>query len=618
MLKRAVVYLRVSTAKQAHRNGEAEGYSLPAQRQACAQRADNLGAVIVEEYIDAGNSARSADRPQLQAMLERLRSKRDIDYVIVHKVDRMARNVGDDVAINLTIRQAGAQLVSVSEAIDETPGGMLLHTIMAGVAEFYSNNLGHEARKGMAQKALRGGTPGYAPLGYLNTTVRVDGHEVKTVIIDPERGHHIAWAFQAYASQKYSLNDLVDELAARGMVSRPTVTRAPTPLTSSQLHRILSSPYYIGKVLHKGVTYDGKHEPLIDEETWQRVQAVRLSRRIAGDRSWRQGHHLMGSLWCARCGQRLGYSKSTGKNGERYGYFFCLGRNKKRNDCQLPYLPADKVEMMVTRHWFNQVFDEATIAKVKQRATAFLELRQTQTQHVVAEQTKRLKALERTKTKLIDAYLSDAIPVDELKRRQDQVATEIADANRQLGEAQADVALMMERLDLALRLLGSCGLLYKQSPDEARRSLNQAVFTKLLVDVDGIEDAERTPPFARLHEQRQAHILEAKANGTPQEGPGTPLGTYHRTSQSFEKQRTDRTCDRISTFELMAERVGFEPTVPVAQYTAFRERHLQPLRHLSSSKYCLGFHLAWRHIPAYALLILFKNQTAALRFNFWL
>ncbi len=110
-----------------------------------------------------------------------------IQYVIVHKVDRLARNRVDDVEINLQLTSVGAQLVSCSENIDETPSGMLLHGIMSSIAEFYSRNLATESRKGMLQKAKGGGTPpGMAPFGYLNSRTRTDdGREVKTVIIDP-------------------------------------------------------------------------------------------------------------------------------------------------------------------------------------------------------------------------------------------------------------------------------------------------------------------------------------------------------------------------------------------------------------------------------------------------
>ena len=143
--KTALVYLRVSTARQAEKGGESEGYSIPAQRDACTRKAAELGASNLEEFIDAGASARSADRPALQAMLERLK-KKDVDYVIVHKVDRLARDRADDVMIALAIHNAGAKLISVTEAVDATPAGTLLHGIMAAISEFYSNNLSMEAK----------------------------------------------------------------------------------------------------------------------------------------------------------------------------------------------------------------------------------------------------------------------------------------------------------------------------------------------------------------------------------------------------------------------------------------------------------------------------------------
>lgn len=125
----ALLYLRVSTSRQARRGGEAEGYSLPAQREACTRKAAELGAVVAGEFVDAGASARSADRDGLQDLLARLADTEQppIGYVIVHKLDRLARDRADDVALLLAIRNAGAQLVSVSEQIDETPAGMLLH-----------------------------------------------------------------------------------------------------------------------------------------------------------------------------------------------------------------------------------------------------------------------------------------------------------------------------------------------------------------------------------------------------------------------------------------------------------------------------------------------------------
>ena len=99
----AVSYLRVSTKEQAEKGGTDEGFSIPAQREANRRKAEQLGAVIVKEFIDAGESARKADRPELMRMIQYVKRNR-VAYCIVHKVDRLARNRADDVTIHLALQ----------------------------------------------------------------------------------------------------------------------------------------------------------------------------------------------------------------------------------------------------------------------------------------------------------------------------------------------------------------------------------------------------------------------------------------------------------------------------------------------------------------------------------
>src|SRR5207245_217980 len=125
-----------------------------------------------------------------------------------HKVDRLARNRADDVAIVMKIRSHGAQVVSATENIDETPSGLLLHGIMSSIAEFYSRNLATEIMKGTTQKAKKGGTPYRAPLGYLNTREWIDSREIRTITVDPERAPLVKLAFELYATGDYPLSEL--------------------------------------------------------------------------------------------------------------------------------------------------------------------------------------------------------------------------------------------------------------------------------------------------------------------------------------------------------------------------------------------------------------------------
>ncbi len=156
---RCVIYLRVSTKEQAEKDLTEEGFSIAAQREACVRRIRDEAWELVDEYVDKGESARSADRPRLRAMLARVAEDGDVEAVVVHKIDRLARNMEDHVAIRALLRRRGVALVSVTENLDETASGRLVEGIHALMAEFYSANLAAEVRKGMGQKAKLGGYP---------------------------------------------------------------------------------------------------------------------------------------------------------------------------------------------------------------------------------------------------------------------------------------------------------------------------------------------------------------------------------------------------------------------------------------------------------------------------
>ncbi|MHB1762820.1 MAG: recombinase family protein [Acidimicrobiales bacterium] len=117
---RCVLYLRVSTREQAEKGEGEEGFSIPAQREACTRHIRDASWDLVDAYADRGESARSADRPALQAMLARIAEDRDVDAVVVHKIDRLARNMEDHVAIRRLLRRKGVALVSVTENVEET------------------------------------------------------------------------------------------------------------------------------------------------------------------------------------------------------------------------------------------------------------------------------------------------------------------------------------------------------------------------------------------------------------------------------------------------------------------------------------------------------------------
>lgn len=489
----AVIYLRVSSKEQAEKGGEAEGFSIPAQREGCKRKAVSLSAAVIEEFVERGESAKTADRPELQRMLAFVAEHR-VKYVIVHKVDRLARNRADDVAINMAIRQAGAELVSVSENIDQTPSGLLLHGIMSSIAEFYSRNLANEVIKGTVQKAKNGGTPGRAPTGYLNVRQVVNGRESRSVEIDPVRGPLMAWAFEAYATGGWTIRRLLAELTARGLTTAPG-QRGGKPLAVSHLHRLLRHPYYMGMVRYRGVIYQGKHDPLTTPETWHEVQKLLTAKSLTGEKDREHPHYLKGSIYCGQCGSRLIVNYAKGKTGAVYPYFICIGRQQRRTACKQRALRIEKVEAAVIAHYATVQLPEDEVASLRAFLTDELSKLRADADRERTVQERRLRKLEGERKKLLEAHYADAIPLDMLKSEQDRIASEVAATEGRLAAVAADFQTAETNMQRALTRAGDCQRAYSEAAGSMRRQFNLAFFKRLLIDDDYSVSGELAEPF---------------------------------------------------------------------------------------------------------------------------
>ena len=502
--KVAVSYLRVSTRDQARRGGgDDEGFSIPAQRDANRRKAATLGAIITKEFVDRGASARSANRPELQLMLEYL-ADHDVDYVIVHKLDRLARSRADDVEITKSLDEFNVRLVSTTESIDQTPSGMLLHGIMSSIAEFYSRNLAAEVMKGMTQKARSGGTVGRAPLGYRNhRTVDSEGREMRTVILDAERAPLVVSAFGLYATGDWTISGLVDYLNKRGLTTTPTPRMPSRPISEGLLHKVLTNPYYKGQTKFQGVHYDGRHEVLVDEATWQRVQDV-IASHVNGERVRQHPHFLKSTVYCGQCGERLLVQVSTSATGMKYPYFYCAGRQSKRTNCTMRAVLIYEVEKKLEEHYQRIQLD----SKFRENVEAIIrdEFRSTR-EHVEAEQgdlKREQEKLERERQKLLEAHYAGAVPVDLLGREQERISRALNKIATQLAATSLEFEAIERNLQLALDLTVDCGAAYCDAPDDIKRLFNQAFFAKVLViqeddSISGVRlEAELHEPFDTL------------------------------------------------------------------------------------------------------------------------
>ena len=284
--KTCFAYTRVSTVKQG------DGVSLEAQRDAITTFAGRQGLTITQWYEEKETAAKRG-RPIFDAVVKSLQAG-VADGLIVHKIDRSARNFSDWARIGELV-DSGIDVHFAHESLDlRSRGGRLTADIQAVIAADYVRNLREECIKGMEGRLKQGLYPWAAPIGYL------DQGGGKPKIPDPERAPFVRQAFDLYASQQYSLRGLLAELHRRGFRGR-----SGKPISKTCLENLLNNPFYNGSIYLKrsGRTFDGIHEPLISTALFNRVQNLKSGRQIK--KETRHNHIYRRTISCGHCRRSL-------------------------------------------------------------------------------------------------------------------------------------------------------------------------------------------------------------------------------------------------------------------------------------------------------------------------
>jgi site-specific DNA recombinase len=496
----AALYVRVSSTGQLGRDGDEDGYSIPAQVKACEAETASRGATVAKVYVERAESAKSDDRPVLQQMLKELPTL-GVKYLIVHKVDRLARNRLDDATLYQRLLGMGIKLVSASENIDETPAGQLMHGMLATFAEYYSNNLATEIMKGLRRKHEQGGTPHKPPIGYLSKRELVGGQDIRTVIVDEQRAPLVKRAFSLYATGEWTLHKLAAYLEAEGLRSRGTRRYPERPLSNSRIHAMLHNPYYMGVVVWNGQRYPGKHEPLVDQETFDRVQMLLDAARVGGERPQKHEHYLRGSIFCDECLGRLLYGRHRGRSGRYYEYFCCNNRAvRRRGQCSSGHYSVEVTEQRVLEQVYATVYIPP---EVQQQIRDELRDELAERTGVIEREAERhertLAQIEAKQEKLIQLYYQDLVTEKVFAAEQEKLKAERRAADRLRTAAAAQLGDIKEALDLALSRVDRPEEVYRDGTPLERRVMNLAIFERIEVGPEGeITGTKLTPVYAAL------------------------------------------------------------------------------------------------------------------------
>jgi DNA invertase Pin-like site-specific DNA recombinase len=345
----AVIYLRVSTSRQLHTaaNLDADGNSIATQRVETIRKARELGAQVEREFLEPGRSAQTiAKRSEFRKLLQYVDTHPQVRYVVIYMRSRIFRNFTDAAVTKRQLLEKGIRLVSAKEEFGVGYMADAMEAITDIMNEVQVRMSGEDIAIKMAHKVAQGGTVGRAKVGYLNVRKDFDGRLVNTIDIDPARAPLVAWAFEQYATGRYSTHDIGRMLEHRGLTTRPSPSMPAHPLNDHRISRMLRDPYYTGVIVYKGGCHAGRHEPLVSKSLFDEVQRIFKARNDEGTRDVRHRHYLRGRIACGECRQagrpgRMVYSRNRGRGGT-YEYLICVAHQRGR--CSMPGIRIDLIE----------------------------------------------------------------------------------------------------------------------------------------------------------------------------------------------------------------------------------------------------------------------------------
>ena len=494
---RAAIYARVSSEEQL------AGYSIDAQIRECRKLATDKGWIITSERIEEGKSARTdviARRPQFQALLQDVQAGR-LDVVITHKLDRLSRNMRITLESFDAFARANIAYASVVEAIDYTTaqGKLFLH-MLAAFAQFYSDNLSQETKKGKRERKLQGYYNGLLPFGTVKGPQGLPIPDMRPHANNSTNYDGLQFAFREAASGK-SDRDIARALNAKGY--RTTGNRGENLFTKDTVCPMLRNRFYLGELPDgDGGWLPGKHQAFVDAETFDKAQdtrqANRNEQRVSSVKRGARTYSLTGLLRCGHCRDsgdpRRGsvhiewqhgtarvncYSRKMGITCEQRSTSLDVYEEQVQAWLDTLVLPADAVEMAIAEY-------------AKQRQAVG---------DMTAERQRLLAKIERVK----ELYTWGDIDRARYLVERDQLQAQV----RALGPQHKQERDITKMVDLVRRV----GDLWREAGPSDRNKLLSQIVAQVVIRGNAVHAIEPRPHFMLLLKACQPSSVSSGSDG---------------------------------------------------------------------------------------------------------
>lgn len=470
-------YIRVSTDKQ-------EELSPDAQKRLILDYAKQHNILLSEKdiFIENGISGKKADkRPMFQQMIALAKSKEHpYDIILVWKFSRFARNQDESILYKSLLRKKNIDVVSISEPIIDGPFGSLIERIIEWMDEYYSINLSSEVKRGMTEKALRGGYQATTPLGY-------DYHPGDVPTINEKEAQIVRKIFQSYNAGA-DFTSIARDLNESGFR-----TRRGNLFELRVVRYILKNPFYIGKIRwnrakHSSwiendpkdiIIVDGQHPPLISEEEFNTANE-RINREFRPIR--RKGvcytkHWLCGILKCSYCGANLIYvndKRNKCGTGNFQCYKYAKGLHKK--SCSVSQRIAeesvmDALESILSTGYVDFKYS-APDNDSSNSKLLFLK--------------KELESLAKKEQRIKAAYIDGIDTLDEYKANKNRISDERKQITDKINElsvpTNVDTSALQQQM--LLRCHNIYDILKSEANDETKAAAIRSICESITFDRD--------------------------------------------------------------------------------------------------------------------------------------
>lgn len=429
------IYCRVSTIEQAE-----EGYSIDEQERLLTEWANKNNYEIYKCYSDRGISGKNIkNRHALRELLKDAEEKR-FSTVITWKINRVARNMLNLLEIIDILDKKGIAFRSYSEQFEtETPMGKFSLHMMGAVGELERGTIAQNVKLGMCAKSKAGEWCGGQVLGYdlVPLEKQQGAKRTKTVLtINEKEAESIRFIFNEYANGK-GYKAITNQLNKLGYK-----TKRGNNFSVGSIREIITNPIYIGKIRYNvrqnwsekrrrninanPIVTDGIHEAIIDEKTWDNVQAILETKKGKPARVYDGEFPLTGILKCPKCGAGMVISRTTNKLADgtkkRIAYYACGNwKNKGTAVCNSNTIRADKANEYVFSKISELLSNEKMIKAIVNNVNKERVRKVTPTKKDLLKIDNELEKLDKKRAKLFEVYEDEIITKDEFKVRKDEL-----------------------------------------------------------------------------------------------------------------------------------------------------------------------------------------------------